>query len=62
MPAQRAKNGVLWLSPGNIKKCNERGNEVRKRGSFRIVEQLACRFYSVSTRGPWQVSEEEGED
>lgn len=51
MPAQRAKNGVLWLSPGNIKKCNERGNEVSKRGSFRIVEQLACRFYSVSTRG-----------
>lgn len=47
-------------STENAKKGNERGNEVRKRGSFKIVEQLVCRFYSVSTREEWKVSEEEG--
>lgn len=59
VPAQRTKNGVLGLRAGNIQRWNERGNEVRKRGSFKIVEQLACRFYSVSTREPWKVYEEE---
>lgn len=36
---------------------------MKKRGSLKVVQQLVCRFYSVSTWEPWKVSEEEdGQD